>query len=147
MHARCIIYFVKKHYTDDLTVFILYQGAIKTSICAMPSMTGKLKSHVICAAALFLFGNDVGVQRSLVPYWSYNVGDPNNKIMRPTWGPAGAGRTHLGPMLATWNLLSGEAYINFQLKLRYFTAWHIWNRVLFIFIYVLVLSSHQYRFW
>ena len=69
------------------------------------------------------------------------------KNLTPTWGPAGAGRTHLGPVLATWNLLSGEAYINSQLKLRYFTAWHIWNRVLFIYIYVLALSAHQYRFW
>ena len=33
------------------------------------------------------------------------------KFMRPTWGPRGAGRTHVGPMLATWTLLSGDCYI------------------------------------
>ena len=29
------------------------------------------------------------------------------RIMRPTCGPPGAGRTQVGPMLATWTLLSG----------------------------------------
>ena len=28
------------------------------------------------------------------------------KFMGPTWGPAGADRTQVGPMLATWTLLS-----------------------------------------
>ena len=27
--------------------------------------------------------------------------------MRPTWGPSGVNRTQVGPMLATWTLLSG----------------------------------------
>ena len=29
------------------------------------------------------------------------------RFMGPTWGPSGAGRTQVGPMLATWTLLSG----------------------------------------
>ena len=29
------------------------------------------------------------------------------KFMGPTWGPPGAGRTQVGPMLAQWTLLSG----------------------------------------
>ena len=29
------------------------------------------------------------------------------KFMGPTWGPPGADRTQVGPMLAPWNLLSG----------------------------------------
>ena len=29
------------------------------------------------------------------------------KFMGPTWGPHGAGRTQVGPLLATWTLLSG----------------------------------------
>ena len=29
------------------------------------------------------------------------------KFMGPAWGPPGADRTQLGPMLVTWNLLSG----------------------------------------
>ena len=29
------------------------------------------------------------------------------RFMGPTWGPAGAGRTQVGPMLAPWTLLSG----------------------------------------
>ena len=30
-----------------------------------------------------------------------------SRFMGPTWGPSGADRTQLGPMLAPWNLLSG----------------------------------------
>ena len=29
------------------------------------------------------------------------------RFMGPTWGPSGANRTQVGPMLATWTLLSG----------------------------------------
>ena len=29
------------------------------------------------------------------------------RFMGPTWGPSGAGRTQMGPMLAPWTLLSG----------------------------------------
>ena len=29
------------------------------------------------------------------------------RFMGPTWGPAGADRTQVGPMLATWTMLSG----------------------------------------
>ena len=29
------------------------------------------------------------------------------RFMRPTWGPSGADRTEMGPMLAPWTLLSG----------------------------------------
>ena len=30
------------------------------------------------------------------------------RFMVPTWGPSGAGRTQVGPMLAPWTLLSGS---------------------------------------
>ena len=30
------------------------------------------------------------------------------RFMGPTWGPSGADRTQVGPMLALWTLLSGE---------------------------------------
>ena len=33
------------------------------------------------------------------------------RFMRPTWGPSGADRTQVGPMLAPWTLLSGYLYI------------------------------------
>ena len=35
--------------------------------------------------------------------WNY----PDSKFMGPTWGPSGAGRTQVGPMLVPWTLLSG----------------------------------------
>ena len=33
------------------------------------------------------------------------------RFMGPTWGPSGVDRTQVGPMLATWTLLSGLALI------------------------------------
>ena len=30
------------------------------------------------------------------------------RFMGPTWGPSGADRTHVGPMLVPWTLLSGQ---------------------------------------
>ena len=32
---------------------------------------------------------------------------PDSRLMGPTWGPSGADRTQVGPMLAPWTLLSG----------------------------------------
>ena len=32
------------------------------------------------------------------------------RFMGPTWGPSGADRTQVGPMLAPWTLLSGPIY-------------------------------------
>ena len=34
---------------------------------------------------------------------------PIARFMGPTWGPSGADRAQVGPMLASWNLLSGLA--------------------------------------
>ena len=34
------------------------------------------------------------------------------RFMRPTWGPSGADRTQVGPMLAPWTLLSGISLCN-----------------------------------
>ena len=38
------------------------------------------------------------------------------RFMRPTWGLTGANRTQVGPMLASWTLLSGMAWIDMGLK-------------------------------
>ena len=32
---------------------------------------------------------------------------PDSKVLGPTWGPSGADRTQMGPMLVPWTLLSG----------------------------------------
>ena len=32
------------------------------------------------------------------------------RFMRPTWGPSGADRTQVGPMLAPWTLQSGQCW-------------------------------------
>ena len=36
------------------------------------------------------------------------------RLMGPTWGPSGADRTHVGPMLAPWTLLSGYTGIRYM---------------------------------
>ena len=42
--------------------------------------------------------------------WKDNLGvNPDSMIMWPSWGPPGADRTQVGPMLAPWILLSGES--------------------------------------
>ena len=35
------------------------------------------------------------------------------RFVGPTWGPSGADRTQVGPMLAPWTLLSGQGLGNF----------------------------------
>ena len=47
-------------------------------------------------------------------------GDPDSKVHGPTWGPSGAGRTQVGPMLAPWTLLSGELQVQIAI-------WHWWS--------------------
>ena len=37
------------------------------------------------------------------------------RFMGPTWGPSGADRTQVGPMLAPWTLLSGIRWSSFEL--------------------------------
>ena len=45
----------------------------------------------------------------IAPTWQHNM--PDNKVygayMGPTWGPHGADRAQVGPMLAPWTLLFG----------------------------------------
>ena len=47
------------------------------------------------------------------------------RFMGPTWGPSGANRTHVGPMLAPWTLLSGSTrYIE---ALLHSASGHQWS--------------------
>ena len=43
------------------------------------------------------------------------------RFMGPTWGPSGADRTQVGPMLDPWNLLSGEAPAHMSEILQLYT--------------------------
>ena len=56
----------------------------------------------------------VVMSKSIVLYWYPTL---IARFMGPTWGPSGADRTQVGPMLAPWTLLSG-------LQLSY----RLWNR-------------------
>ena len=47
-------------------------------------------------------------------------------FMGPTWGPSGADRTQVGPMLASWTLLSGMFYMKLHcMKLRFLHSFYI----------------------
>ena len=54
--------------------------------------------------------------------------------MEPTWGPSGADRTQVGPMLAPWTLLSGLP-----------CAYRIWVSIILI-LYSVILVSLQLIF-
>ena len=47
------------------------------------------------------------------------------RLMGPTWGPSGADRTQVGPMLAPWALLSGSAFSSWYMNqsANYIIAW------------------------
>ena len=50
------------------------------------------------------------VLNTLMHHHLWTDGDKSSQIarfVRPTWGPPGADRTQMGPMLAPWTLLSG----------------------------------------
>ena len=71
---------------------------------------------------------------------------PDSKVHGPTWGPPGADRTLVGPILAPWTLLSGCTL--FQIKgfrkvcfyQRYSTTYHIYILFgVFICLHVFIL--------
>ena len=45
------------------------------------------------------------------------------RFMGSTWGPSGADRTQVGPMLAPWTLLSGWCYMRWYLQIGNKSAW------------------------
>ena len=55
------------------------------------------------------------VTRKNVPHSKWNTGmiPLIARFVGPTWGPSGADRTQVGPMLAPWTLLSGTAWVVF----------------------------------
>ena len=53
-----------------------------------------LGAHIMCVCTQILY----------VPVWIFSQ---IAKFMGPTWGPPGSCRPQVGPMLATWTLLSG----------------------------------------
>ena len=59
--------------------------------------------------------DDLATQGAIALNWPCNPGIWPTAVsaliarfMRPTWGPSGADRTQVGPMLASWTLLSGR---------------------------------------
>ena len=66
------------------------------------------------------------------------------RFMRPTWGPSGADRTQVGPMLAPWTLLSGHfnnklAEVSTGEKTYDTTVYKVWKHVAW--------SKHEVQLW
>ena len=55
------------------------------------------------------------------------------RFMGPTWGPSGADRTHVGPMVAQWTLLSGCWWSHDDAKGLDHRKRTFWHRYLGIF--------------
>ena len=58
-------------------------------------------------------------------------------FMGPTWGPSGADRTQVGPMLATWILLSGKVTLDFI----YRVTWQLYTAILWLSISAWLLNA------
>ena len=74
------------------------------------------------------------------------------RFMGPTWGPSGADRTQVGPMLAPWTLLSGlvcwciSGVLNWHCGkvLQTLYEWHVFNRIclLLMMFHILLQMLH-----
>ena len=60
------------------------------------------------------------------------------RFMGPTWGPSGADRTQVGPMLAPWTLLSGILSHTFHC----FHCWMFLQKIPNCFFIVSIISQH-----
>ena len=52
-----------------------------------------------------------------------NISSLIERLRGPTWGPSGADRTQVGPMLAPWTLLSGVSHNYFDLRHHLVLMW------------------------
>ena len=84
-----------------LPYYVWYDIKLQIRICT--STLNILRPHGLAKECLFwLFWENERVVRTLIA-----------RFMGPTWGPSRADRTQMGPMLASWTLLSGEVRLLF----------------------------------
>ena len=72
--------------------------------------------HVYHQQSYIMYSNITSVLHSLglIHYIMHRRQNPEgNSWLQDSWGPSGAARTQVGPMLATWRLLSGKFYTPF----------------------------------
>ena len=80
-------------------------------------------------------------------YWNVlYIPSPIARFMRPTWGPYGADRTQVGPMLTPWSLLPGLSYsledFGYQIRLDiYFRIPVSWSEVFFIYPWYNIINN------
>ena len=77
-------------------------------------------SQIFWSTTMYMFGQghlsvyiSVTVPHCIREKWQI-LKNPDTRFMWPTWRPPGAGRTQVGPMLATWILLSGKRLLHFR---------------------------------
>ena len=78
---------------SDTILFFFWGGGVSTRFAHMRYM---------CMA---IFYTDSWCM--LICYFDCMTTYPDSKVHGPTWGPSGTDRTQVGPMLASWTLLSG----------------------------------------
>ena len=64
------------------------------------------------------------------------------RLVGPTWGPSGADRTQVGPMLAPWTLLSGELWCVFCVLIFYLCSTPLQQ---YVFIWEWAHLQHEFH--
>ena len=79
------------------------------SLESSEQFVSRLEAFAIYATANIFQADAEAVATELVAKWMSEFSRKSLlvKFMGPTWGPSGADRTQVGPMLAPWTLLSG----------------------------------------
>ena len=85
-----------------VTTMILLVLSIAVKPCRDDSILGNIK-HIFASSVMSKHWNVAGSWHTS-PWKTTLIA----RFMGQTWGPSGADRTHLGPMLARWTLLLGK---------------------------------------
>ena len=93
--SKCIFYPVK------LLNIVIFVASCSVVLYCMEGGDG-VQPH----GHLSLLGSPMG-QIFVKSVILWDIITPIARFMGPTWGPSGADRTQVGPMLAPWTLLSG----------------------------------------
>ena len=121
------------HCTSQTTTHNSKQVSNLNSCCAEFILALKRRGHFLKILFYSLMMFTINAIPSLIA-----------RFMAPTWGPSGANRAQVGPMLAPWTLLSGFAWnwpntMNIWLALWILMAWCFSTRA----SVASVLSTHS----
>ena len=113
-HVRLISYMIPKPCTHKtVALAVLFNAKKVVMICACPwacnvgGLDYAIRIGIQCAWYFTVISTRATHRRhpEARMWWARCV-VPDSRFMGPTWGPLGADRTQVGPMLAPWTLLS-----------------------------------------